>query len=122
MSLDDPYKRYILCGPLPCAHVPLIAPIWTDLDFRARGAMFYRTSQDPAILNQIARSIAEVNPVLSDYRPTQAVIVTWFEALSHYDDVSICLLLLLGGSLTNSHKNFTGKTSNWSLLFLAESM
>ena len=52
--------------------------------------MFYRTSQDPVILSQIADAIADVNPALSDYQPTQAVVVTWFEARSHFDDVCSC--------------------------------
>ena len=77
----------MLCGALPCAPEAIIAPIWTDLDFRGSGVMFYRTSQDPVILSEIAGSIADVNPILSSYQPTQAVIVTWFEARSHFDDV-----------------------------------
>ena len=85
----------MLCGSLPCAPEAIIAPIWTDLDFRGSGVMFYRTSQDPKILGQIASSIADVNPALSDYHPTLAVIVTWFEARSHFDDVCSTYLHVL---------------------------
>lgn len=87
LSFENAYPTYMLCGSLPCAPEAIIAPIWTDLDFRGSGVMFYRTSQDPVILSEIASAIADVNPVLSNYLPMQAVIVTWFEARSHFDDV-----------------------------------
>ena len=93
LSFENPYENYALCGTLPCAPEALIAPIWIDLDFRASGVTYFRSSQDPVILSQIAKAIADVNPALNDYHPRQAIIFTWFEARSHFDDV--CSLLLL---------------------------
>ena len=87
LSFVKPYSTYMICDYLPCAPETLIAPIWTDLDFRASGVMFYRAARDPVTLGQIVSAISDTNPVLSDYRPTRAVVFTWFEAREHFDDV-----------------------------------
>ena len=60
----------------------MIAPLWTDLDFSSRGLIYYRASQDPDILNQVVEMIVAVDPGLSEYQPTLAVVVTWFDATS----------------------------------------
>lgn len=60
--------------------MPIITPGWTEWDFRAIGSVYYRTTQDQAIIDQARGMITDVNPGLSDYQPTLAVIVTWFEA------------------------------------------
>ena len=82
----------------------MIAPLWTDLDFRSRGLIYYRTSQDPDVLNQVVDMIAAMDPGLSDYQPTLAVVVTWFDATTRYDKsvnyyskiiMSVCITLLL---------------------------
>ncbi len=88
LSFENSYPTFSLCSPMPCAPEVIIAPVWTDLDFRESGVMFYRSSKDSVILGQIASTIAEVNPGLSDYQPTEAVVFTWFEARAHFDDVS----------------------------------
>ncbi len=64
---------------LPCSTAPVIAPLWADLDFRFRGRIYYRKTQDSGILEQVVDMIADMNPGLSGYQPTLAVIVTWFE-------------------------------------------
>lgn len=79
MSFEESFDQSTGCL-LPCADVPIIAPIWIDLDFASNGLLYYRSSQDPATLKQVADMIAQENPGLSDYQPTLAVIVTWFEA------------------------------------------
>ena len=91
LSFRTPFDNFRLCGSLPCAATILIAPIWTDLDFRTAGFTFFRATQDPATLDSIANAIANVNPLLSDYRPRQAIVFTWFESRSHFDDVCMYL-------------------------------
>ena len=75
--------------PFPCADVPVIAPIWINLNFENNGLLYYRVSHDTATLNQVVDRIAQVNPGLHDYQPTLAVIVTWFEASPVFAPVSI---------------------------------
>ena len=78
MSFRRPYDENNACA-LPCADVPLIAPIWIDLDFENFGLLHYRVSQDPTTMERVKSLVTEVNPALSSYQPTLAVIVTWFE-------------------------------------------
>ncbi len=80
MSFEGPYEEHEVCT-FPCITVPAIAPYWADLDFRFRGRIYYRSTQDAGILEQVAEMIANVNPGLNDYQPTEALIVTWFEAM-----------------------------------------
>ena len=58
----------------------VIAPAWTNWTFEDSGTIYYRVAQDQVTLDQVVGMITEVNPELSDYLPTLAVIVTWFEA------------------------------------------
>ena len=60
--------------------VPVIAPVWADLNFTSEGLLYSRSSQDAGILDRVGGMISDVNPALSDYKPTLAVVVTWFEA------------------------------------------
>ena len=80
MSFEDEYDDYNLCH-FPCVITPVIAPVWADLDFRFEGLIYYRSSQDPDILDRVGGMITDVNPRLSDYTPTLAVVVTWFDAM-----------------------------------------
>ena len=70
--------------------VPTIAPLWADFDFSDVGTIYYRVvteSKDPATLEEAKNMVTNFNEDLSDYRPTLAVIVTWFEA-ERYEDSS----------------------------------
>jgi hypothetical protein len=60
--------------------LPLIAPLWSDFDFSTSGFIYYRQANDSETLNRVQRMITDVNPGLSAYQPTLAVVVTWFEA------------------------------------------
>ena len=68
--------------------MPLIAPVWIDLLFSDYGLLYYRVSQDPDTLERVKGMITEVNPMLSGYQPTLAVIVTWFDATPLFRQVS----------------------------------
>ena len=58
---------------------PVIAPLWADFSFRDRGALFYRTTRDRDVLETVSKKLAGQNSAYSLYRPTEAVVVTWFE-------------------------------------------
>ena len=79
LSFDGAFSDYMPCD-LPCTPVPVIAPAWTDWTFEDSGTIYYGVAQDQVTLNQVVGMITDVNPELSDYQPTLAVIVTWFEA------------------------------------------
>ena len=82
LSFEYEFTDYRACAP-PCSLVPIVAPMWVDLDFSHRGHIYYRASQDTALLEEVAGMIAEVNGGLGDFHPTLAVVVTWFEARQH---------------------------------------
>ena len=103
LSFENPLNAYETCN-FPCTPEPVIAPLWTDLNFNSRGLIYYRTSQDPDVLNQVVDMIAAMDPGLSDYQPTLAVVATWFDATTRYDKsvncyskiiMSVCITLLL---------------------------
>jgi len=60
---------------------PIIAPSWADLIANPRGSVFFRSTDDPAILNRIKEMITSANSNFSSYEPTLAVIVTWSEII-----------------------------------------
>ena len=59
--------------------IPLIAPLWGDHDFRDSGTIFYRVISDSSLLEAVVRAITLQNPGYTDFRPTLAVVVTWFQ-------------------------------------------
>ena len=59
---------------------PMIAPLWADFNFREEGRIFYRVANDNSTLAAIAERIARHNRNYTDYAPTEAVIVTWFQS------------------------------------------
>lgn len=64
----------------------MIAPFWVDFTFRTSGAVYSRATNDQATLDQVAGMIANLNPGFSDYQPTLAVVITWFEARPRSDN------------------------------------
>ena len=62
--------------PFPSSPVPLIAPLWADFDFRERGRIYYRVTQDPQTLTKFSNIVSEENPNIN-YHPTLCVIMTW---------------------------------------------
>ena len=84
MTFNGPYDENLACS-FSCADVPLIAPLWIDLDFQEFGLLFYRVSQDPPTLERVKSMVIQTNPTLSNYQPTLAVIVTWFQGTPVYE-------------------------------------
>ena len=58
---------------------PMIAPLWADFNFRDGGTLFYRVTGKLEILDAITKKLGEQNSEYLNYRPKQAVIVTWFQ-------------------------------------------
>lgn len=72
----------------------MIAPLWADLTFDISGTVYSRATNDPATLVQVVAVITALNPGLSDYQPTLAVIVTWFESRLHMDKTAITVSII----------------------------
>lgn len=62
--------------PFPLEY-PVIAPFYSNVDNRGAGTIYFRESRDQAVLNTIARKIANLYPTQYGYRPLAAFIVTW---------------------------------------------
>ena len=68
-------------------NIPTIAPLWADFDFSEVGSIYYRVTDDPVTLKYVRDMVTDYNEELLDYRPSLAVVVTWFEA-ERYEDAS----------------------------------
>ena len=75
LSFEGIVHNSISCGT---SH-PFIAPFWAYFVW-GRGHTYYRTVNDSASLEQVMKMITNVNPELSQYQPTLAIVVTWTEA------------------------------------------
>lgn len=81
VSFREPFTSYMPeTLPRISMFLPLLAVLWTDFDFSASGSVYHRQADDPETLSQVRTMITDVNPGLSDYQPTLAVLITWFEA------------------------------------------
>ncbi len=58
----------------------MIAPLWADFNFRESGNLYYRVVNDNNTLNAIVDRISREAPIYTDYSPTEALIVTWFQS------------------------------------------
>ena len=80
MSFQNPYS-----GPRPgifdrsfrSFSDPIIAPYWTNIPPFAIFDVFYRSTINAAILDNVAEMIAGVNSNYRDFQPKVAAIVTW---------------------------------------------
>ena len=71
--------------------LPLIAPFWADLTFRQGGRLYYRVTEDRDFLNNVAERIRTENVAYEGYRPTQALVATWFQSRIFSKNFSVCL-------------------------------
>ncbi len=96
LSFNEEFSSHIVM-PFPRSSaplLPLIAPLWSDFNFRETGTLYYRVTDDNKILNRISREIAILNSDFTSYQPTQAVIVTWFRATSNRNDIDEVIIIL----------------------------
>ena len=77
------FQSYIVPHDFPRRsrpYLPLIAPLWADFNFRDSGNIYYRLTADSESLETVADVITRLNPNYSHFRPTLAVVVTWFQS------------------------------------------
>ena len=60
--------------------VAMVAPLWADFNFRNGGTLYYRVETKDNILNSISEKLAQQNNAYNTYKPTLAVVITWFES------------------------------------------
>ena len=65
----------------------LIAPFWDDSDNSAGGQVFYRFTDDQAILDDVSSRINGAFPV--NFNPLSAFIVTWYQLPQFLGDLSV---------------------------------
>ena len=58
----------------------MIATLWAGFMFDMTGAVYSRVTNDPDTLSQVVSMMTDLNPKLSSYSPTMAVVVTWFRS------------------------------------------
>ncbi len=90
---DDEFQSYtVSCFPrVSRPYLPLVAPLWADFNFRDSGTIFYRLVSDSGTLDAVADVISNLNSNYMDFRPTLAVIVTWFQSELLRSEVKVSL-------------------------------
>lgn len=61
----------------PPRGIGLVAPFWGDVDTGSTGNVFYRSSQDPVLLEQVAGIVTTSFQHISDPPLNSLFIVTW---------------------------------------------
>ena len=61
-------------------YLPIIAPLWADFNFRDSGNVFYRLTTDSETLERVSSILKSIGPRYSDFSPTLALVVTWFQS------------------------------------------
>ena len=56
---------------------PIIAPFWTFIDISVSGEVFYRETNEPALLQQVTDLIGQLFPEIN-FQPNNLFITTWF--------------------------------------------
>ncbi|CAF1023884.1 unnamed protein product, partial [Brachionus calyciflorus] len=69
--------------PFPLDNVIGVAPFWNDINTWNGGDIFYRQVLDLNVLNQIGLDIRSSFSGFVNFRPTWALIVTWFEVAQY---------------------------------------
>lgn len=62
---------------------PVIAPLYTNVDVRASGAVYYRESQEPHILERATNTVKKAFSYAQDFEAKSALIVTWEDVGYH---------------------------------------
>lgn len=78
-QVEDPFSP---SGRLDLPQLPAaIAPFWSDIDTSGEdsGAVYYRQTCDPDILDLVEAQVVCSFPEYDDFHPDSAVIVTWYQ-------------------------------------------
>lgn len=62
---------------------PVISPLYTNVDIRASGAVYYRESQEPKILERATETIKKAFSQAQDFEAKSVLIVTWEDVGYH---------------------------------------
>ena len=71
----------------------MIAPLWADFNFRNGGTLYYRIEDKQTVLDRISEKLVAQNQDYKSYRPTLAVIVTWFESTLFQGDIVVSIIM-----------------------------
>lgn len=83
-------------------YLPLIAPLWADFNFRDSGIIYYRLATDRNTLEAVADVITSLNPNYSEFRPTLAVVVTWFQSKFLRSEVEVSYRSVTDSTVINN--------------------
>ncbi len=62
---------------------PLVAALYSDVDCRSGGTVWYRASTDPALLRKAADKVKAAFQVVA-FAPTEAFVATW-DKVGHFE-------------------------------------
>lgn len=83
---DLPMEKQYVDDEFP-TEFPVIAPFLADIDTsNGKGAIYYRLTESPSVLNRIAAEIQKGFPN-TRFTPTHAIIATW-ENVAAYKEVT----------------------------------
>ena len=63
---------------MPLYNITFVAPYWADVDLTGTGQVFYRQTNDTAIVARSTREIQSAFPFSQDTNITNVFIVTWY--------------------------------------------
>lgn len=62
---------------------PVIAPLYSNVDVRASGAVYYRETQDEVILDRATRTVKAAFRRAENFQAKSVLIVTWEDVGYH---------------------------------------
>lgn len=75
---------------------PYIAPLWADFNFRDFGTVFYRVATDNTTLDAVISIFRNItNGNYNGFRPTLAIVVTWFQSKIVRSELEVSCELML---------------------------
>jgi len=70
--------------PLGGSSQEMVAPFWADVDTRGGGNVWYRETDNPALITKANNQIAMTFPAQIPFAASDLFIVTW-EAVGYFD-------------------------------------
>ncbi|RNA08668.1 sushi domain-containing 2-like [Brachionus plicatilis] len=93
--------------PFPIYNVTGVAPFWNDIDTRKGGDIFFRSVTDFNTLNQIGSDIRSSFSDFANFRPSWALIVTWFQVAQYSQSINFPKNTFQALISTNGRHSFT---------------
>ncbi len=80
--------------PFP-GSVPVIAPYWDMVDLKRGGSVYYRTSNEPDLLQQAQDDVLSQFPDLEGFFvPTSVFVATWLEVQEFQGEAEVIKLIM----------------------------